>query len=80
MKHWNKHPEVRQRCWYKVQLKKSQTLEGQLIDVWISRKKFDTVFRELQHHPGGKFYLSIMSRMVWFEQEADAVWFKLTYG
>ena len=85
MKFWNKHPEVRKRCWTKVELPQD---EGDIwayppnhrrYTGWYQRRPFANVKRELQNNPGnGKFYMTIMKKEIWFERGEDATWYILT--
>jgi hypothetical protein len=64
MKYWNKDKKVRQQHWYAVP-------SGN----W--RPYADTK-RELQLFDSpGRFYLYYGSSTIWFEREADALWWRL---
>ena len=66
MKYWNKDKKIRQKHWYAVQ---------RPIDKgW----NYADTKRELQLQDSpGRFYLYYGSRTIWFEREADAMWFRL---
>ena len=67
MKYWNKDKRIRQQHWHVV------NLGGQ--------RNYANTKRELQLiDSSGKFYLYYGSRSIWFEREADAVWFALRWS
>lgn len=85
MKFWNKHPEVRKRCWSRVELgpEHGGPLYGGLIGRpyygWVHREPYNSLKRQLQANPSkGKFYMMILVKEVWFESAGDAIWFKLS--
>jgi predicted cupin superfamily sugar epimerase len=66
MKFWNKDKRIRQTRWHRVE---------------VNRMKFyySALKRQLQLNGStGKFYIYYGVNAVWFEREADAVWFGLT--
>ena len=86
MKFWNKHPEVRKRCWTKVVL--PQEDHGGMYPTgikpfagWYRRGPFDRLKRQLQNNPSkGKFYMMVLNKDIWFERPEDATWFILRGG
>lgn len=81
MKYWNKQPRQRKK-WFKVELPKTHLSNSLFPDLegWWSWPKFDSLKRELQLIDSpGKFYMSIMSKEVYFERQQDAVYFSLRY-
>lgn len=71
MQYWNKRPEVRIRCWYKVRV--SPVLGG------LHNPK--SVKRELWPRPGGRFFVTAEMGWlyIWFENKEDAFWFQLKW-
>ena len=64
MKYWNKDKRIRQKHWHRV----TTTVN------W----NYDEIKHKLQLTDSpGRFYLYYGSRTVWFEREADAVWYRL---
>lgn len=67
MKYWNRDKQIRQQHWYPV---RRSVKAG-----W----NYLAIKRCLQLHDStGKFYLYHAGEMIWFEREADALWFALT--
>jgi len=66
MKYWNKDKQVRQQHWYAVQ--------RPIGNGW----NYADTKRELQLVDSpGRFYLYYSSSTIWFEREADALWWRL---
>ena len=79
MKYWNKHPEVRARCWTYVELDPlDQCVVAAKSGVYDSQLTIrSNIKRMIQTIPSsGKFYAN--SRGIWFEDSGDALWFKLS--
>ena len=64
MKYWNKDKRIRQKHWHTVT---PATWWG-YAETKLELQRLDSP---------GKFYLYYGSRTIWFEREADAMWFRL---
>ena len=80
MKYWNKQPELRERCWFRVELKSDRILNRNggityfIEYLWKSNQLKTTL---QQNSSTGKFYCD--GNVFWFERSEDATWFRLTY-
>jgi len=83
MKFWNKRKEVRLRCWTCVKLRCKDLhpfFSGNFMG-FTTHSEFIKFKRDLQLNPSkNRFYMNIMHREIWFEDNKDAVWFSLTHS